>query len=372
MLLADRDPRGQRIDAEQPQRDLHLLRAEAPLLRAEVAEQRHEQEAPGERERKDQRQPDALLPDDPPPDQRAHVARAPGRAGSGDAAPRPGRAEGRCPRARPSRSRDRRCARPRGHARAHGARPRTRTTSSGPSSSRRREPWSSKAAAAAGSANSMRTTRGRAACNSASTPHRDHAAAADHAHALAQGLDLAEDVRREERGRTGGPPLAQRARRTPPARSGRDPRSARRARAARGRAAAPGRCRASAACRASTRAPAGRGRRRRARAARRRAPAGPRAHRSRAPGARACRARACARRTAERSAGSRGGRAPPTPSSQGSRPSTETDPSSARRSPSATRMAVVLPAPFGPRKPNTSPARLADRSRRAPGARRSA
>ena len=97
---------------------------------------------------------------------------------------------------------------------------------------------------------------------------RDHAPAADHADALAQRLDLAQDVRREERGRARGAALAQELVERPPARSGRGPRSARRARAARARAAGPGRCRASGACRASTRAAAGRDRRVRARAAR--------------------------------------------------------------------------------------------------------
>ena len=72
VLLPDRHPRGERVDAEQAERDLHLLRAEVPLRRAEVPEQGHEQQAPGERERHDQRQADALLPHDPPPDDGAH------------------------------------------------------------------------------------------------------------------------------------------------------------------------------------------------------------------------------------------------------------------------------------------------------------
>ena len=72
MLLADRHPCGERVDAEQAECDLHLLRAEVPLRRAEVPEQGHEQQAPGECERHDQGQADALLPHDPPPDDGAH------------------------------------------------------------------------------------------------------------------------------------------------------------------------------------------------------------------------------------------------------------------------------------------------------------
>ena len=268
-----------------------------------------------------------------------------------------GRAPGRSPRARPSRSRGRRSA-----ARASARDERRRLAREREAQARARRARSAGAgdrergAAAAASASSSRTIRGWAACSSAISPHGDHAAVADHADALAERLDLAQHVRREEHGRARRRGARAAARRSPPARSGRGPRSARRARAARARAAAPARCRASGACRASTRA-TGRARSAAessssssARARPGRATAGQRSEVvEQVDAAHALVEARRARQVAEPLA------VAPRPSAHGSWPSTETLPASARSSPSAIRIAVVLPAPFGPRKPNTSP-----------------